>query len=327
MSTYSPNLRIELITTGTQAGTWGNTTNTNLGTVIEDSIAGYITVSVIAANQAFTVIDGAADQARNAMIRVTTTTGANFSVYAPPVSKQYVLFNDSSYTATIYNSTIAGNTTAAGVGVTVPAGKTMTVWSDGTDFLVQNSHVIATAPTQTFGTNDTSIANTAFVQTALQAVYPVGAIYMSTGSTNPGSVFGFGTWSQLAPGRMLMGAGGSYAPGSTGGSANATLVSHTHTATLTGTSGGAGAHNHTVNDPGHAHGLGGAGSGGIPFVGSVVGTYDKFTVSNTTGISLNGVGDHTHSLSVAGTTDASGSSATDANLPPYLVVYMWQRTA
>jgi hypothetical protein len=141
---YSNNLRIELITTGTQAGVWGTTTNTNLGTIIEDSIAGYATVSVIAASQAFTIVDGAADQARNAMIRLTTTTGANFAVYAPPVSKQYVIQNDSSYTATIYNSTIAGNTTAAGAGVAIPAGKTMTVWSNGTDFIVQNSHIIGT---------------------------------------------------------------------------------------------------------------------------------------------------------------------------------------
>lgn len=188
MSTYSNNLRIELIDNGTQAGTWGNTTNTNLGTIIEDSIAGYVTVSVIASAQAFTAIDGAADQARNAMIRVTTTTGANFAVYAPPYSKQYVLFNDSAYTATIYNSTIQGNTTAAGTGVTVPAGKTMTVWSDGTNFTVQNNHLIAnlvgnvtgnvtgqldgsissatTATTQAPGTNTTQVATTAFVQAA-----------------------------------------------------------------------------------------------------------------------------------------------------------------
>ena len=44
MSTYSPSLRIELITTGDQAGTWGATTNTNLGTLIESAIAGYVSV-------------------------------------------------------------------------------------------------------------------------------------------------------------------------------------------------------------------------------------------------------------------------------------------
>jgi len=193
---YSDNLRIDLIATGTQAGVWGTTTNTNLGTIIEDAIAGYAAVSVTSANQAFTIVDGAADEARNAMIRLTTTTAANFAVYAPPVSKSYVIQNGSAYAATIYNSTVAGNTTAAGAGVAIPAGKTMTVWSNGADFLVQNSHVIGTvvgnvtgdltgnvtgnvagtltgviastttATTQAALTNNTTVATTAFVTTA-----------------------------------------------------------------------------------------------------------------------------------------------------------------
>jgi hypothetical protein len=144
MSTYSPSLRIELITTGDQAGTWGNTTNTNLGTLVESAIAGYVSVSVISANQALTALNGAADQARNMTIALTTTTGANFAVYAPPAEKTYVIYNASSYAATIYNSTVIGNTTAAGAGVTIPAGKTMTVWSEGTNFYFQNTHIIGT---------------------------------------------------------------------------------------------------------------------------------------------------------------------------------------
>jgi hypothetical protein len=139
MSTYSPDLRIELITTGDQAGTWGATTNTNLAYVIEQAIAGYISVSVIAADQALTYINGgsatvAANQAVHAALALTTTTGAAFRVYAPPASKQYVIYNASAYAATIYNSTVIGNTTAAGTGVVIPAGKTLAVWSDGTNF-------------------------------------------------------------------------------------------------------------------------------------------------------------------------------------------------
>lgn len=191
MSTYSPNLRIELITTGTQAGTWGTTTNTNLGTLIEDAIAGYIAVSVIAANQALTAIDGAADQSRNMSLALTTTTGANFAVYAPPAEKVYTIYNASAYTATIYNSTVRGNTTAAGTGAAIPAGKTMTVWSDGTNFAFQNTHIVGTlvgdvtgnvagtltgtiasattATTQSPGTNNTTVATTAFVGAAVTA--------------------------------------------------------------------------------------------------------------------------------------------------------------
>ena len=138
-STYSPSLRIELIGAGEQAGTWNTTTNTNLGTLIEAAIAGYVSVSVTSANQAFTASDGATDQARNAVIALTTSTSAPFAVYAPPQEKTYIIYNTTAYTATIYNSTVLGNTTAAGVGVTVPAGKKLLVFSSGTDFFTIES--------------------------------------------------------------------------------------------------------------------------------------------------------------------------------------------
>lgn len=134
-SSYSPDLRIELIANGEQSGTWGTTTNNNLGTLIEDAIAGLASVSVISANQALTALNGVADQARCAALRLTTTTLANFSVYAPPVPKIYIIQNASAYSATIYASTVLGNTTAAGAGVTIPAGKTVLVRSNGTDFV------------------------------------------------------------------------------------------------------------------------------------------------------------------------------------------------
>jgi len=105
MSTYSPSLRIELIANGDQAGNWGNTTNENLAYILDTAIAGYQTVSVIAASQALTYTSGptttaSANQSVYAMLRFTTTTGAAFSVYAPPVSKNFYcleqqwLFND-----------------------------------------------------------------------------------------------------------------------------------------------------------------------------------------------------------------------------------------
>jgi hypothetical protein len=332
---YSDNLRIDLIATGTQAGVWGTTTNTNLGTIIEDAIAGYAAVSVTSANQAFTIVDGAADQARNAMIRLTTTTTANFAVYAPPVSKQYVIQNGSAYTATIYNSTVSGNTTAAGAGVAIPAGKTMTVWSNGTDFLVQNSHVIgtvvgnvtgdltgnvtgningvvtatagSTAVTASVGDNDTSIATTAFVQAALQALHPVGSIYINaTNATNPGTLLGFGTWTAFGAGRVPVGFDAGNAlfdtAEETGGSADAIVVSHTHTATVT--------------DPGHNHTFQQAGS---PQVQSGSNT-PCLTTNSTQNTSTATTG-----ISVSNST--TGSSGTNANYQPYITVYMWKRTA
>jgi hypothetical protein len=129
-STYSPNLRIELIATGEQSGTWGSTTNTNLGTLIEDAISGYVSVSVTSSDQALTAINGVPDQSRNMVVNLTTTTGANFNVYIPPVEKFYVIRNSSAYNATIYCSTALGNTTPAGTGVTVIANSTTIIFSD-----------------------------------------------------------------------------------------------------------------------------------------------------------------------------------------------------
>jgi hypothetical protein len=143
---YSPSLRIQLITTGDQAGVWGTTTNTNLGTLIESAIAGYTSVSIISTNQALTALDGIADQSRNQTIALTTSLAVTsaFNVYAPPVEKTYVIYNASLYAATIFNSTAANGITPApgGATVTIPAGKTMTVWSDGTNFAFQNTQLV-----------------------------------------------------------------------------------------------------------------------------------------------------------------------------------------
>lgn len=167
------------------------------------------------------------------------------------------------------------------------------------------------APTASSGTNTTQIATTAFVQTALQALYPVGSIYINaTSSTNPGTLLGFGTWTAFGAGRVMVGLDAGNAAfdtaEETGGSADAIVVSHTHTATT------------TITDPGHTHphGVGGVGSGynnGTFWDSSTISPFN--TTSNTTGI--------TASTSVSST----GSSGTNANLQPYIVVYMWKRTA
>lgn len=134
-SSFSPSLRVELIEDGQQSGTWGQTTNVNLGTILESAIAGYTPITTVAAKYALSLSNGAADEARSAVLELNTATGADFEVYAPPVSKLYVVVNVSpTYKATIYNSTTAGNTTAAGAGVEVPPGAQFLVVTDGTDF-------------------------------------------------------------------------------------------------------------------------------------------------------------------------------------------------
>lgn len=152
-SSYNNALRLEMIATGEQAGVWGATTNTNLGTLLVDAVAGYTSVLITATPQALVATDGLADEARNAVIALSTSTTADFSVALPPSEKTYVFQNTTAYVATIYNATAKnGTSSAGGTTVAIPAGKTMTVWTDGTNVRQQNTHLISptlASPTMT----------------------------------------------------------------------------------------------------------------------------------------------------------------------------------
>jgi hypothetical protein len=164
------------------------------------------------------------------------------------------------------------------------------------------------APTASSGTNTTQIATTAFVTTALQAIYPVGSIYTNASvSTNPGTLLGFGTWTAFGAGRVMVGFDSGNAlfdtAEETGGSADAIVVSH----------------NHTLTDPGHQHSLSNSQAatetGGSREAQSAIGSTGRngFTVASTT----------TTGITIA----SAGSSGTNANYQPYITVYMWKRTA
>ena len=168
-----------------------------------------------------------------------------------------------------------------------------------------------TAPTAAFGTTTTQIATTAFVQAALQAVYPVGSIYISSTVTNPATTFGFGTWAAFGAGKVLVGQDtGDTAFDTleeTGGSKDAIVVSHTHTATVT--------------DPAHRH----LSSTGDEFAG--YGT-DGVSSPGPSGLRYDGRGyTSTESTGITVANSTTGSSGTNANLQPYVVVKMWKRTA
>ena len=161
-----------------------------------------------------------------------------------------------------------------------------------------------TAPTAAFGTDTTQIATTSFVQAAISAAYPVGSIYISTIATNPATTFGFGTWVEFGAGKVLVGQdAGDTAFDTleeTGGSKNAIVVSHTHTTEEAGN---------------HRHGL----TMGITNVDN-----GNFGGGNSTTYGTQYTqyaGDHTHTI------NSTGSSGTNANLQPYVVVKMWKRTA
>jgi hypothetical protein len=125
-STYSTNLALELIGTGDQAGTWGTTTNTNLGTLIEQAISGYVTQAVsTGTDTTITIPNGATGVARNMFIELTGTGGASTNLIVPANKKLYFIYNNASGAVTVK---VSGQT-----GVSVAAGEKVILVSDGTD--------------------------------------------------------------------------------------------------------------------------------------------------------------------------------------------------
>jgi hypothetical protein len=313
-----------------------------------------VAVSVTSANQAFTALDGAPDQARNAVIALTTTTTANFAVYAPPQEKTYIIYNTTAFTATIFNSTAIGNTTAAGAGITVPAGGKVLVFSDGTNFYSTSpanltgavtsvgtvtslgsftssqlltaltdetgtgAAVFATSPTlvtpilgtpasgtldnctsntETFGTNNTQLATTAFVQAAVSGgFFPAGTAILFAQTAAP---TGF-TKSLTHDNKALRVVTGS---ASSGGTSTFTAVFTNQTPTITTSGLSAGATTLTTAQiPSHTHTLTAAGlcctsQGNVTSGGANTG--GTFT-TNATG----GGGSHDHTISGTATSTA-----------------------
>jgi len=138
-STYSPLLRVELIGTGDQSGTWGSTTNENLGTVLEDAIAGTASLDVTAGNITLTVVDGTADQSRCMILNVTGTPGVSRNIIAPALSKVYVVVNGSDNNVVLK--------TASSTGVTIPSGEKLIAAFDGSDFISIASSLSGTTVT------------------------------------------------------------------------------------------------------------------------------------------------------------------------------------
>jgi hypothetical protein len=165
-SSYSSNLRVELIGSGDQAGTWGSTTDNNFAYIFDTAIAGYQAVTVTSTAQALTYVNGptstaALNQSVYAMLKFNSASAAT-AIYAPPVSKTYIIWNNSGYTITVYNSTVIGNTTAAGTGVAILNGDKVMVWSDGTNFYDTKSNGITGTLAITNGGTGQITANAAF---------------------------------------------------------------------------------------------------------------------------------------------------------------------
>lgn len=194
----------------------------------------------------------------------------------------------------------------------------------------------------------------------IDQVYPVGSIYMSMSATSPSSLFG-GTWERIQ-GRFLMASNSSYDAGDTGGSNDAIVVTHSHSASAENN----GSHSHTISGGAHSH-TGDVLSGGSSHTHAInyswnagnastgsdwrIVIQDKNNGAGSPGTQtdasrgIGNSGSHTHTLSVdqsyshshSMTSSGShghnvnvfnaGSSGTNKNMPSFIAVNVWQRTA
>ena len=187
------------------------------------------------------------------------------------------------------------------------------------------------------GTADTDAVR----KSQLLALFPIGAIYLTAGNTNPDTFLG-GTWVQIAQGRTLIGVGtldsDTYAAGATGGAARVTLTttempSHNHGGatgwpsndhTHSGTTSASGSHTHSY----------------YRFTGSTSGSQGTVAIDGNGPVRYNDlnesgwVGDHSHPFTTGGVSEnhthaiaSQGGDGAHENRMPYLAVYFWQRTA
>ena len=344
------------MTTGENSGTWGNVTNVNLGTALEEAIVGSADVTFSSGSVTLTLTDSNASQtARNLRLNLTGTSGGAQNLIVPAIEKVYIVNNGCADAITVKNTT--------GTGIAVPAGKTMWVYNNGTNVVDAVTYLtsltlasalpitsggtgststtycnlqanitgtlpvanggtgvnastgtgsvvlsasptftgIPAAPTAANGTNTTQIATTAFVTASVTNGFPSGGIVLWSGSVaSIPSGWLLCNGSSGTPDlrdRFIVGAGSTYAVGATGGSANATLVSHTHTATS------------VVTDPGHSHTY--SLTSGEDFDENIINGSNRSPIyTNSTAAAFTGI-------TVATTNSTVGSSATNANLPPY----------
>lgn len=132
-STYS-SLKIQLMGTGDNSGTWGNVTNVNLGTAVEEALVGSADVTFSSGDVTLTLTDSNASQtARNLRLNLTGTVSAAQNLVVPAIEKIYLINNTLSYAITVKNST--------GTGIAVPAGKTMWVYNNGTNVVDAVTHL------------------------------------------------------------------------------------------------------------------------------------------------------------------------------------------
>lgn len=174
-TSYSPNLALTLQGTGDNPGTWGDITNTNLGTLLEQAISGYVTQAVTTGNTTtVTIPNGASGVARNMYIELTGTGGTNTVLEVPANKKLYFIYNNASGAVTVK---VSGQT-----GVSVPVGEKKILVSNGTD-IVEATTYFSSIPTSITVTTLTAASANISVLTGTTLSFPVGSLTIASGTT------------------------------------------------------------------------------------------------------------------------------------------------
>ena len=204
MATYSTNLALTLMATGEQSNTWGDTTNTNLGTLLEQAISGYVTQAITdgsSANTTITIPNGATGVARNMFIEMTgALTFSTTSLIVPANKKMYFIFNNTSggFAVTVK---VSGQT-----GILVPNGKKVVLTCNGTDIVEAHTAIVGNATMGgTLGITGTTTAAAinASGLVAMAGAATVGTTLGVTGATTLSSTLGVTGVATLGNGAIL----------------------------------------------------------------------------------------------------------------------------
>ena len=285
-STYTA-LKVELIGNGEQSGTWGTTTNTNLGTALEEALVNTALVTFSSADVTLTLIDSNATQtARNMRLNLLGTSGGARNLIVPAIQKNYLVVNNLADTVTVK--------TPSGTGIAVPAGNTAFLYNDGTNVL------------QAFDFLPTAKFNSLTLTTPLPATS--GGTGLATYAAN-GALYS-PTTTTIASGTLPPASGGTGLTSYTsGGAVYAASTSSLTTGTLPATAGGTGLATYTANGALYSPTTTTIASGTLPYTAGgtgvataptngqlLIGNGSGYTLANLVGVGItvtNGAGNIT----------------------------------
>ena len=219
-STYSQSLRIELIGDGEQDAIWGQTTNNNLGSLVEQAIAGITTVDVTAADVTLTSFNGTADEARSAVLVVNGSNAVTRNVVIPNASKTYIVRNNTSQTV--------GIKTTSGSAYNCTTGTQALVYCDGANgvFGVNTNTGVGAGAFSTLSATGAITGASLTVSGAMSAASLAGSAATGSGAS--------GTWGINISGNAATATNATTATNQSGGSVNATSGAFSGSVTVVG---------------------------------------------------------------------------------------------